>query len=786
MEKLSAGKTIGILAALVVIFMLCSFGIMREQMNLTGMVEETEYEFDIVTDGGFYNSDIDVRITAPKGAKVYYTVDGNEPSTENGQLYTKPIRLYSTETEQVYVIRAKAYYGDGKESSTLTKTYFCGDFIAERYDMLVISIVGEPDGLFGYDEGILVPGAMYDAFREANPDAHPGGGVEANYTMRGAEAEREVSIEIFESDGSQILSQTGGVRVAGELSRLNNNKSLRLYARSEYDEQNKFSYDFFGDMYSLENGTLGKKYKRLLLKNSGQDYGYGFIRSELIGSLADKAGFPDTQHSRPACVYINGNYYGCYWMASNYDSQYFENRYGEYDGEFYILEGGERTKTVSDEADAIEAANVEEYNEKYAYFAQIDLTVDENYRMLEDFLDVENYLQYFAIENYVGNDDWPDANLKTYRYEAGANGYRTNSVFDGRYRMLLFDTDYGFGLTFYYDTIGCLVNEMTLDKIMYEKSPLFAALMKRKDCREYFVSYTLDLMNGVMGAENVAEQVDVLHASRREELARMYGMEGLIGGELLEGVVLEMGTVESQIQQIKVYAQERPQYVLQDMKEKFGYEQYYKMTVVSESDLSSVKINSVYCGNDTFIGTYLKELPVTLTPCLGSNEMFDCWMVDGVKYQEQELVLQGENIPGDALEIRLVTKELASPLLQIAEVAGRGQEDYVTLVNLSTQEISTKGYYLSDNEDCYQYALPVIVLKPGESVKLVGKDNDSAESLGEFVLNFNLKEGETLSLTYMSEIVDNVTLPKLSRDGVYVKDFQKKVYVEQKREQRKE
>lgn len=787
MEKISIKRKCIFLIAMAVVFIVCAVGIARTQeLPEEGVPEENVDKLSISADSGFYAEDLRVTISAPRGAKVYYTLDCEEPTPESGLLYDKEISFHAEEEEQLYVLRVKGYYEDGTESEVYTRNYFCGSNIADRYDSLVLSVVGEPEMLFGYEEGILVPGARYDAFMKEHPDIHPGADLEANYIMRGRESEREVFLEMFDEEGQTLFTQMGGLRVAGAMSRRNNHKHLRLYARREYDEKNKFSCDLFGDLYSLEDGTLGQEYKRLLLKSSGQDYAYGFVRGELVGRLADQAGFPDTQHVRPVCVFINGIYYGSYWLTSNYDGQYFENRYGAYDGEFEILKGGDRKKKVSDKTDQEEVQRVEEFNAKYAYFSEMDLTDEANYRELQNFLDIENYLQYFAIENYVGNYDWPQNNLRTYRYVAGESGYREDSVFDGRYRMLLFDIDYGFGLAFYYGSIGTLVSEMTLDKILYEHSPLFAALMQREDCREYFVSYTLDLTNGVMEAENVAKQVDELHTSHREELVRMYEVEGLIGGSLLEDIALEMGTVESQIQQIKVYAQERPRYVYQDIKSKFGYEQYYTMTVVSESSLSSVKANSVYCGKDTFSGTYLKELPVTLTPCLGPNEVFDCWMVDGVKYQEQELVLQGEDIAGDVLEIRLVTKELESPLLQIAEVASRGQEDYVTLVNLSTQEISTKGYYLSDNEERYKYALPVIILKPGESVKLVGKDNDSAESLGEFVLNFNLKEGETLSLTYMSEIVDNVTLPKLSRDGVYVKNFQKNVYIEQKREQQKE
>ncbi len=783
MVKMSVRKMSIFLAVMAALSVLCAVGIVRGQREPDVEISrENADELTISADSGFYSEDLEVRISAPKGAEIYYTLNCEEPAPDRGQAYEAPILLAAGEEELLYVLRVKAYYRDGTESSVITRSYFCGSGIMDRYSTSVLSMVGEPEDLFGYEEGILVPGARYDAFMAEHPDIHPGGGVEANYTMRGREAEREVSLEMFDEAGEGLLAQMGGVRVAGEASRMNNHKSLRLYAREEYGREKKFSYDFFGDLYSVEDGTLGQKYKRLLLRNSGQDYGYGFVRSELTGVLARQAGFPDTMQTIPVCVYINGEYYGAYWLNVNYDGQYFENRYGEYDGEFVILEGGDREK-LTEESDGMEGEFAQAYNAQYDRFSQMDLTVEENYRELLNFLDVENYLQYFAIENYVGNYDWPDGNVKTYRYVEGESGYREDSVFDGRYRMLLYDIDYGFGLMYYHDTIGSLVDKMTLDKILYGSSPLFAALMQREDCRAYFTSYTLDLMNGAMGAENVAEQVEALHNSHSGELSRMFGTEGLVGGLLLDEEQLGMEAVERNIQQIKDFAGARPRYVFEDIEEKFGYGQKYRVTVVSESPFSSVRINSVYCGDSIFAGTYLKELPVTLTPCLGANEVFACWLVDGEVHEEQELVLQGQNIPGDAVEIRLVTKEIPEPRLQIAAVAARGQEDFVELINLSSKDISTGGYYLSDSDKPYQDALPVVILRPGESLRLVGKDNNSVGSLGQFSMNFNLKEGETVMMTYMSESTDSVTLPKLSEDGVYVKDFQKGIYVERKREQ---
>ncbi len=776
-------KTVIFLAVMAVLGVICAAGI---RYDGSGAAKETlKQEFAVLTNSGFYESKVQVRVTVPEGAKVYYTMNCEDPTPENGQFYQGSVELVAPETgAQVYVLRFKAYLEDGTCLDTLPGTYFVGQGIENRYTTKVLSIVGEPEDLFGYEEGILVPGKRYDEFMEANPGVHPGGGVEANYTLRGDEAEREVFLEMFDADGQTIFSQKGGVRVTGQLSRINNHKSLRLYARKEYDEENnKFRYDFFEGLTTEADGTMGQEYKRLVLKNSGQDYGYAFLRNELVNALASQAGFPDVQHVTPVCVYINGEYYGCYWLSNHYDSEYFETRYGAYDGEFVILERTDRAKTPSDDSSETENVAVEEYNRQYELFASMDLTVEENYKKLQEFMDVENYLQYFAIENYVGNFDWPENNVKTYRYVAGETGYIEDSVFDGRYRMLLYDADYGFGLMFYHDTIGTLVNEMTLDKIMYEYSPLFAALMKREDCRQYFVSYTLDLMNGAMSAENVAAQVDKMHLSRVQELARMLQVEGLVGGLILEQDAMNMATVDRNLQQIKSFAEARPIYVLEDIKDKFDYRQPYKLTVLNGVSYSGVKVNGVYCEGTEFRGTYLKEIPVTLTPCLGPNEVFSHWLVNGETVEETTLVLAGEDVGGEEITVQLVTEEVAEPRLQIVAVATRGQQDYVELVNCSVSPVSTSGYYLTDSEEPWKYQLPALVLEPGESLRLVGENNNSIESLGQYGLNFNLKTGENLRLFYKNQLIDSVELPQMSEDGVYIKDFVRGVYTEQKREQ---
>lgn len=781
MKEKSVGKLSVFFAVMGVLIFVCAAGIRRGEIKAAVSVGETQDRVLVFPESGFFEKDVSVQITAPKGAVVCYTLNCEEPDEESGKVYNKPLVLEAADEEQVYVLRARAFYADGTASEICTRTYFCGKNIADRYDMTVVSIVGEPEDLFGYEEGILVPGKRYDEFTKEHPDAHPGGGVDANYTMRGLESEREVSLEFFDKDGRILISQNGGVRVQGAAARLNNHKSLRLYARSEYDENNKFKYDLFEDLNSDADGSMGQEYKRLLLHNAGQDYGYGFIRTQLAGRLADQAGFPDTQHSRPACVYINGEYYGAFWLCNEFDRKYFEDRYGEYDGEFIVLAGGDRVKLASEDADSAERRQVSGFNEQYARFADMDLTVEDNYRQLQEFMDVENYLEYFAIENYIGNFDWPDGNVKVYRYDAGTGGYGEDA-FDGRYRMILFDADYGFELLFYHETIGTLVNTMTLDKIMNESSPLFAALMRREDCREYFVSYTLDLMNGAMSAENVAEQVDKLHASRKDELSRMLSVEGLVGGLLLDEGQASMETVEWNVERIKAFAEHRPEYVLQDIAETFDYSSEYKLKVTCSSTADSVKVNSIYCKE--LEGTYLEEVPVVITPLPGPNAEFAGFKVNGIYIEEKTLILTGEDVLNGAVQVELLTKEIEEPELYIASLSAKGNEDHVELINLSGQTLSTEGYYLSDGDNPYLYTVPTQVLKPGESIRMVGRNNSNPDSLGQFALNFDLKEGEILTLYHRMELVDEVTIPDLSGDGIYVKDFGRGRFIEHKKQEK--
>lgn len=766
-------RQIKYLLILCLLLVLISGFVILVQILLAENAATRSEEISISLDSGFYSENQIVTVNVPDGTKVYYTDNCEAPTKENGREYHTPIQLVASEEETVQVLRFKAYSEDGTESEIMNRTYFLGTNIANRYTTNVLHVLGEPEDLFGYENGIFVGGKRLDEFIEANPDAHFGGSIDANFEMRGRASERPVYVEYFSNDGERLLFQNAGVRIHGAATRMKNQKSFRLYARSEYDEKNKFEYPILKNLLSEADGTIAQEHKRLIVRNGGTDNGFAYIRSELIGALASEAGFPDVMHAEPVCVYINGMYQGVYWIENNFDKQYFENRYGEYTGEFVVVEGGDKTKRPDDDTTLQKYA--EEYNEMYAKFSSMDLTIDENFEALEQVLDVENYLQYFAIENYVGNSDWPGNNVKVYKYIAADNQYTEDSVYDGRYRHVLFDTDCGFGLLVEQETVGITASTYTLERILGDKTPLFAALMERKDCREYFVKYSLDLMNGSMAYDNVEKKLSQMHSSREQELRYMLEETDIQKDSIWfweDDSIWYYDNVERSYETILNFAKDRPQTVLSDIISSFGYDfmDAYTLNIYKGNCRSNIQVNGIGISEAAFSGSYLMNIPVTITPNLAKNEVFDHWLVNGTIREEETLNIVPADMTEQQVSVELVVHETDTPILQINAIKAKGNSDFVELINNSNQAVSTSGYFMSDSEDRYKYTLPTVTLLPGESKRFYGKDCAEQEALGELSLNFNLKEGEHLTLTYNTMVLESIAIPDLSENGIYQYD----------------
>ena len=451
----------------------------------------------------FYNDTLTVSVEAPEGAKVYYTLDCTEPTAESNA-YAEPLKFEPLDgtLPDAVVLRAKALLPSGEWTKTAVKTFFVAENSKERYTTLVFSISGEPADLTEKPDGI---------FRGKN------------YEKRGRESEREVYIEAYGPDGYPELGQFGGVRIYGGYSRQYSVKSMKLFARKSYDpDHGTFKINDFGTQALDGSGKTVNKYDKLVLRDAGNDFQFCFLRDELSQTLCKKAGFEIYEGVVPAAAYLNGKYYGLFWLHENYCDTYFKEKFGkDAPGEFVILEGSDQKKNKED--DEFTQKFVDEYNEQYKKFIDMDLTDDANYKKLCEFMDVENCLDFFAWNICLNNWDWPNNNYKCVKYAAADGDTYKDGIFDGRWRFLPHDMDYSYGLYGqdatqpFYDTLRVVMNSHDT-----RYSPLFTLLMEREDCKEYFKNKSIEFIEGALSTDSILESYNMLNESRKTELEYYY------------------------------------------------------------------------------------------------------------------------------------------------------------------------------------------------------------------------------------------------------------------------
>lgn len=458
--------------------------------------------FKFLEENTLYSKDLTLQIKAPDGATVRYTLDGTEPD-ENSDVYKQKLKFTAKEGSfpEAYIFRAAAYYKDGSRSKTAARTYLTGTELDGRFSTIIISVSGDPAELTESPNGI------FTGF---------------NYNERGRESEREVYIEAWKPNGKNLFSQYGGVRIYGGYSRQYSIKSMKLYARKSYDEKNSnFKLKTFGTPALYGSGETIEKYDRLVLRNFGNDFQFAYIRDELSQSLCKAAGFECYEAVLPVACYLNGKYYSFYWMHENYSDKYFKEKYGKADGEFVVLEGSDQHKSSEDDPEVQKL--VEEFNDFYKEISRSDLTDEANYASLREFMDVENYLDYFAWNIAINNWDWPNNNLKCFKYVPKAGEASRDGVYDGRWRFLVHDMDFTYEL---YDSDTTQPSYNTLQVVLSaghdRYSPLLNQLLKRDDCRNYFRQKTYEYLDGVLTPEYIKSVYEALHASREKELAYFY------------------------------------------------------------------------------------------------------------------------------------------------------------------------------------------------------------------------------------------------------------------------
>jgi hypothetical protein len=433
------------------------------------------------TAGGFFTNPVSLTLSHPDpGVTIVYTLDGSEPDIANlggttysykntypfspgtlpspifltnsfsSSTYTSPLTLanrtsapndismisstfdsdpsYYIPNFNVFkgtVVRARAFKVGAWSSTIVTQSYFVSPQGVNRFTIPVLSISVPEKKLFDYNDGIYVAGVDFDTWRLNNPNEDAAYSFSCNYDRSGDAYEQEGHVNYF-VNGNEVLNQRLGVRINGGGTRQFPNKSLRLYARSEYGAST-FNYPFF----TTENFT---DYKRLILRNSGSDYVNTYYKDAFTHELVRGTGL-DTQAYQPSIVFLNGEYWGMLNIRPRYDWNYFNQHYGIGENDIEIIGDGYYVQAGSDA----------HFQALFSYFQNNSLVADTNFDYIKTQMDVDNFRDYFITNIFIQNTDWPGWNTYFWRKNTA---YTPNAPYgnDGRWRTAIKDTDAGFSL----------------------------------------------------------------------------------------------------------------------------------------------------------------------------------------------------------------------------------------------------------------------------------------------------------------------------------------------------
>lgn len=182
-----------------------------------------------------------------------------------------------------------------------------------------------------------------------------------------------------------------GFRIKGNCSRRKALKSIGLYWRSEYGNSSL--------QYPLFSGSGTDQFKRLLLRNSGNDFGLTHIKDAAIIQIIKDYANVDYQEYKPVVLYLNDEYWGIHNLREMITPHHFKYHYGVDDDLVDMLGGSPLLPEVDDgSSDAF-------LEQVIGFVKNNDLTLDKNFAIISARIDIENIIDYIIIETYIGNRD---------------------------------------------------------------------------------------------------------------------------------------------------------------------------------------------------------------------------------------------------------------------------------------------------------------------------------------------------------------------------------------------
>lgn len=484
------------------------------------------------SEGGFYDSAFDLAISGSSGSTVLYTLDGSDPRTSGSAKQYQgsiSIRNNTNDTNQLasirdislrgyeppnfavdkgMIVRAVCRDSNGLYSDVATNSYFVGKNASYYKDMKVLSISTDSSNFFDKEKGIYMIGDQYYRWKNSgsfDPNLDVGSNENpTNYNSEGKEWERPCNIQVFEQ-GKLKFTEDVGVRIAGNWSAAFPQKSMTFYARRDYGA-NKMQYDFFEGGATDIDGAKIKEYKKVTIRNGGNAYDNCRFRDDLNQSLAEGLSL-GKQAKQDYIVFLDGEFWGTYSMQEKLDENYLESHYHV---------DSDRITTVKNgyEYSGLDSA-YQDFKQFWNWAMSANMSDPSNYKRVCDTLDINGLIDFIAFENYIANWDCI-INSNNWMIWRSDENDSSNPYMDGKWRFLLFDTEYSSGYDGQCSFRRDCFKDMDKSGKITSISSLFNKLMNNNEFKQQFYSRYKEIMNDNFDNSKVSAKIDSYAAATKD------------------------------------------------------------------------------------------------------------------------------------------------------------------------------------------------------------------------------------------------------------------------------
>ncbi len=576
--------------------------------------------------------------------KICYTTDLTEPN-ENSNKVKSVLQITKTST-----FRFRAFKNGFVPSRIVTRTFIFGE--TPPQGISTVFLTAKPEDLLGDSAGIW-----------------------ANMFSN-----REIPIHIELSDGSnEIFSVEMGAKNHGNAAQQLAQKPLDIQLSSPYGDGEITNIVFPEKQASA--------IKKLLLRNSSQDWKLSLLRDALGSRLGLKLGL-DAQGYRPARTYLNGEYWGLYQLREKSEASFLASNHGI----------DEKAVELMGALGSPIQGNSKEWNASIMAAADTAMTSDSVFAIVSAPFDLPNYIRYWGLEIFAMNPDWPGGNIKS---------WRCGKQFP-KWKFIVYDNDLSFlantDVPPDFNMFDYLLSPM---QTSWSNQPiataLFRGFMQNQSFKNRFLSRIADFLNIVWSPQNTIPLLDTLaneiapeiplHSQRWPESAAHWNDE---------------------VEKIRLFLLNRPDNLRKNILSTFGISGLTAVSVrTTDIDGGALRLNSIDISSGEFEGIYFKDIPLHFVANPTLNYEFIGW-----KYADADTLFS----TAPSIKIVSETDSLSVVAVYQAAAASAGNivineimykapdaadtKDWIELYNNDSKPRDISGWTLKDDDDSHAFTFP--------------------------------------------------------------------------------